>query len=178
MKCACESNESYEKCCEPFISGSSMPETAEKLMRSRYTAYTLADVEYLRKTLAPESRKDFDPKSTEQWAKQSKWKGLKIISTDRGNPTDKKGTVEFSATYESEGETLEHYEVSTFRKSDKGQWLFVDGNSHTHKEGEKHDHHHVPKPKTVVRETPKVGRNDPCPCGSGKKFKKCCVAAA
>ena len=27
---------------------------------------------------------------------------------------------------------------------------------------------------TMVRETPKVGRNDPCPCGSGKKYKKCC----
>ena len=28
----------------------------------------------------------------------------------------------------------------------------------------------------VVRDTPKVGRNDPCPCGSGKKYKKCCGA--
>jgi len=31
--------------------------------------------------------------------------------------------------------------------------------------------------RTVQRETPKVGRNDPCPCGSGKKYKKCCGAA-
>ncbi len=30
---------------------------------------------------------------------------------------------------------------------------------------------------TYIRPTPKVGRNDPCPCGSGKKFKKCCGAA-
>ena len=28
--------------------------------------------------------------------------------------------------------------------------------------------------QTVVRDVPKVGRNDPCPCGSGKKYKKCC----
>jgi preprotein translocase subunit SecA len=34
------------------------------------------------------------------------------------------------------------------------------------------------RPKTIVRETPKVGRNDPCPCGSGKKYKKCCGANA
>ncbi|GAF75123.1 unnamed protein product, partial [marine sediment metagenome] len=27
---------------------------------------------------------------------------------------------------------------------------------------------------TIIRGQPKVGRNDPCPCGSGKKFKKCC----
>lgn len=176
MNCPCGSSESFEKCCQPFLSGTSLPETAEKLMRSRYSAYTKADVDYLRKTLAPESRSDFDPKSTEQWAKESTWKGLKIISTDRGGPGDKKGTVEFSATYEHEGEALEHYEVSKFRKSDKGQWLFVDGESHTHKEGEAHDHQHHPKPKTVVREEPKLGRNDPCSCGSGKKYKKCCLS--
>jgi uncharacterized protein len=28
--------------------------------------------------------------------------------------------------------------------------------------------------KTIVNKSPKVKRNDPCPCGSGKKFKKCC----
>jgi uncharacterized protein YecA (UPF0149 family) len=31
------------------------------------------------------------------------------------------------------------------------------------------------KVETVRREEPKVGRNDPCPCGSGKKYKKCCA---
>ncbi|MBC7428888.1 MAG: SEC-C domain-containing protein [Bacteriovorax sp.] len=35
-----------------------------------------------------------------------------------------------------------------------------------------HHHHELLKP--IVRETPKVGRNDPCSCGSGNKFKKCC----
>lgn len=34
----------------------------------------------------------------------------------------------------------------------------------------------VPKVETVVHEGPRVGRNDPCPCGSGKKYKKCCGA--
>ncbi len=42
--------------------------------------------------------------------------------------------------------------------------------------GHAHHHHpdegHAPE-EPFVRETPKVGRNDPCPCGSGKKFKKC-----
>ncbi len=32
-----------------------------------------------------------------------------------------------------------------------------------------------PVTQSVVRDQPKVGRNDPCPCGSGKKFKKCCL---
>ena len=170
--CPCGSAKNFEVCCEPFLKGAALPETAEQLMRSRYTAFTLADVDYIKKTLAPESRKDFDENSTRQWATQSKWKGLKILSTEKGQAKDNKGVVEFVATYEKDGETTEHHEVATFRKTDKAQWLFVDGDSHTHAEGEGHHHHHD-KPQTVVREQPKVGRNDPCPCGSGKKFKQC-----
>mgnify|MGYP000399725954 CR=1 FL=1 len=169
--CACGSGLNFSQCCEPFINGTKLPETAEQLMRSRYTAFTLANVKYLKETLAPESRKDFDAKNTETWAKDSKWKGLKIISTKKGTAEDSKGVVEFVATYEVNGEGVEHHEVSEFRKSNDGQWFFVDGESHTHKEGEGHQHHH--HQETVVRTEPKIGRNDPCHCGSGKKFKKC-----
>lgn len=168
--CVCGSGLEYSKCCEPFLNGQARPDTAEKLMRSRYTAFTRADVKYLKETLAPESRKDFDAKSTETWAKDSRWKKLEIISTKKGMPEDSKGTVEFVATYEVNGEGIEHHEVSEFRKSKEGQWYFVDGEAHTHKEGQGHHHHHQ---ETVVRAEPKIGRNDPCHCGSGKKFKKC-----
>lgn len=178
MNCPCGSPLTFEACCSPYLSGKKLPATAEQLMRSRYTAYTKADVPYLKKTLAPESRGDFDAATTKQWAEQSVWKGLKVLSTKRGGPTDKAGTVEFTAVYEAEGKTIEHHEVSTFRKDDQGQWFFVEGESHTHAEGEgHHDHHHEPQ-KPVVRESPKVGRNDPCSCGSGKKFKKCHGQAA
>ena len=176
MNCPCGSNQSLESCCEPFLKGKASPETAEKLMRSRYTAFSLADVDYIKNTLAPESRSDFDVASTKKWAEEATWKGLKIMSTEKGAETDKKGTVEFTATYSIEGETLDHHEVAQFRKNDAGKWFFVDGDAHTHKEGEEHGHHH--RPQTVVRESPKVGRNDPCPCGSGKKYKKCCGADA
>lgn len=176
MDCPCGSGESFEKCCEPFLKGKANPETAEKLMRSRYTAFTYKDIDYLKKTLAPESRGDFDAASTKQWAENAKWKGLKILSTQKGGPDDKKGSVEFVATYEMDGEALDHHEISQFRKSEGGQWFFVSGDSHTHKEGE--GHHHYEKPQTVQRESPKIGRNDPCVCGSGKKYKKCCGANA
>ena len=176
MNCPCGSKETFDACCAPFIAGRSKPDTAEKLMRSRYTAYTRADVDYIKNTLAPESRSDFDINSTRKWAEEAKWKGLKIISTEKGQAQDKKGSVEFTATYEIENETLDHHEVSQFRKSEGGQWLFVEGDAHTHKEGE--DHHHSHRPQTVVRESPKVGRNDPCICGSGKKYKKCCGVEA
>lgn len=175
MICPCGSALEFTNCCEPFLEGKKNPDTAEKLMRSRYVAYVNTNINYLQKTLAPESKSDFDPKSALQWAKLAKWKGLKILSTELGGPNDSTGVVEFIATYEQGGEALDHHEVSKFRKSDSGQWLFVDGESHTHKEGE--DHHHQ-KPQTVVREQPKIGRNDPCLCGSGKKYKKCCGSDA
>ncbi len=129
-------------------------------MRSRYTAYTLADIKYIGATLAPESRSDFDAENALLWARKSEWKGLKILATEKGTENDTEGVVEFVASYGQEGEIVDHHEISTFRKDEAGQWYFVDGKSG--------------RAKTFKREGPKVGRNDPCPCGSGKKFKKCC----
>jgi hypothetical protein len=40
-----------------------------------------------------------------------------------------------------------------------------------------HHHHHEPQ-EPFVRKSPKLGRNDPCHCGSGQKFKKCCGKSA
>ena len=171
MNCPCGTENNFSECCEPYLKGKKFPPTAEKLMRSRYTAYVYADIDYLKNTLAPESRTDFDPVSTKDWAKQAKWKKLKILSTENGQENDKKGTVEFIATYDHKGEGIDHHEISKFRKSDNGHWLFIEGDAHTHKEGEDHNH---AKPQTIVREQAKIGRNDPCSCGSGKIFKKCC----
>ncbi len=173
MNCPCGSSQNFDECCGPFLSGSTLPDTAEKLMRSRYTAFTRADVDYLEKTLAPESKSDFDIAGTKEWAEQADWKQLKIVEVEKGGPEDKKGVVEFIATYEQNGKGVDHHEVAQFRKSERGQWFFVDGDHHTHKAGEGHHHHHE-KVQPIVRETPKIGRNDPCQCGSGQKFKKCC----
>ena len=176
MTCPCGSTKNFENCCEPFISGATLPATAEELMRSRYTAYTKCEIGYLRKTLAPEAHRGFDMASTQKWASEAKWKSLKVLSVEQGTADDRKGKVEFVATYEQNGKGVDHHEVSSFRKNADGEWLFVDGDSHTHAEGEGHHHHH-PTPQTEVRDTPKIGRNDPCPCGSGKKYKKCCAGA-
>lgn len=173
MNCACGSSKKYSQCCEPLINGKSLPESAEQLMRSRYTAYTVADVDYLKNTLAPESRKDFDADATKKWAKEAKWKKLTIIATEKGTKNDDTGLVEFSAAYEFEGEDIQLHEVSRFRKSKEGQWYFVDGDAHSHPGGEDIAEAHA-RPATFVRASAKVGRNDPCTCGSGKKYKKCC----
>lgn len=177
MNCACGTSKEFSNCCEPYIKGEKFPETAEQLMRSRYTAYTLSDIAYIKKTLASESKKDFDEEASKEWAKNAEWKSLKIMSVKKGTAADTKGTVEFTATFKEGGKTLEHHEVSEFKKNSQGHWVFVDGHAHTHEEGQGHHHHHV-KQETVVRAGPKVGRNDPCTCGSGQKFKKCCGANA
>lgn len=145
-------------------------------MRSRYTAFAVGEISYLKDTLAPEERKSFDLSGTRAWSKKSKWQGLDILSTEKGGPEDSTGVVEFVAKYETEGKVLEHHEISKFKKDSQGNWFFVDGDSHVHEEGQ--GHHYHPAPVTVVRESPKLGRNDPCLCGSGKKYKKCCGLAA
>lgn len=171
--CPCGSQIDYSECCGLLHDGKAKAKTAEQLMRSRYAAFVKGEVDYLYQTLAPESRKDYDPKATKDWSSSVKWKGLKIVKTEGGGAGDKEGMVEFVATYTKDKQGLDHHEVSTFRKDENGTWFFIDGDGHTHNEGEDHNHHQV---QTVVREGPKVGRNDPCTCGSGKKFKKCCGA--
>lgn len=177
MKCPCGSRQEFSDCCEPFIKGAAIPDTAEKLMRSRYSAYTQADIDYIKRTSSSAAMKDFDEKGAREWAQTAEWRGLKILDVKDGGVNDKKGVVEFMATYAQDGKVLEHHETSVFKKNSKGHWQFEDGDSHTHEEGQGHHHHHGPV-QPIVREGPKVGRNDPCPCGSGKKYKKCCGAAA
>ncbi|MBN8536344.1 MAG: YchJ family protein [Deltaproteobacteria bacterium] len=169
MNCPCGSIQSYESCCKPFIKGTNYPETAEQLMRSRYTAYTKGLIDYIKETLAPESQKDFHPTKAKKWALESEWLGLKILNAT-GSKTDKKGTVEFIASYKEGATHYDHHETSQFRKNENGHWRFVSGTSTTDRSKE----NPTPKIQTQIRESSKIGRNDACPCGSGKKYKKCC----
>ena len=157
-QCPCGSGRVYAECCEPYISGKAKAPTAEALMRSRYTAYAEHAVDYIINTCVHRGKDDIDPKSTREWSEQSTWLGLTIIATEKGGPADTEGVVEFEARYERGGLKDIHHERGTFKKQN-GEWLYVDG--------------HV-APQTVVRTSPKTGRNEPCPCGSGKKYKHCC----
>jgi SEC-C motif-containing protein len=159
MDCPCGSGRPLADCCEPIVSGARPAATAEELMRARYTAYTRAAMDFLEASLHPDARADHDPDNAREWAENSEWHGLEIIATEAGGPDDETGTVEFAATYTHEGEIQRYHEIATFNRLD-GVWYFSEG------------HPGVRKP--VVREEPKIGRNDPCPCGSGRKFKRCC----
>jgi SEC-C motif domain protein len=163
MTCPCGKGPSQAECCGPYLSGEARPDTAEALMRSRYTAYVTAEIDYIVATHDPATRDGVDQEGAGQWATESTWHGLEIVETTGGGPDDDSGEVEFIARYSVGPKTFAHHEHAHFRRID-GAWHYIDG--------------HMIKPKPQVRETPKVGRNEPCPCGSGTKYKKCCGAAA
>lgn len=157
--CPCGSEKSYADCCEPLISGEQPAQSAEALMRSRYSAYVKYAIDYLCDTLHPEKQSDFNRKESEQWASQSEWISLEILRTENGMPQDQSGIVEFIARFRKKDKTINYHEVAEFIKKDN-RWYFWDSM--------------VPKIEQSIRNGPKIGRNDPCVCGSGKKYKKCC----
>ena len=157
--CPCGSGLEYAACCEPCITGVAPAATAEALMRSRYSAYVVHDIPYLGETLHPQHRSDWDEAATLKWAENAQWNSLEIVSTSAGGVDDDEGVVEFIALYKEDNMDKRHHETSRFSKYN-GRWYYVDGQ--------------LPKPVTQRNTTPKVGRNEPCPCGSGKKYKKCC----
>ncbi len=159
MLCPCSSQKQYENCCEPILKGTPA-ETAEDLMRARYTAYTQVDMDFIKSTHDPETIKKTNMKENQAWAEQTQWEGLEIVSTEKGQPSDDWGMVEFKAKFVGGGEAGTHHEVSEFNKK-QGRWYFSKGKA--------------PENFQIVNTEPKVGRNDPCPCGSGKKYKKCCA---
>ncbi len=158
-ECPCCSGLEFEACCGPLLRGEKSASTAEAMMRSRYTAYASGRIDYVRDTTHPKNRAEFEEESAQKWSKDSDWVGLEIISTKDGVEGDTQGEVEFVATYVQDDEEVEHHEVAQFKR-EKDNWYFTDGK--------------FVGPETYVREQPKVGRNEPCPCGSGKKYKKCC----
>lgn len=157
--CPCGSNVDYGSCCGPVISGERQAVTAEELMRSRYSAYVRKEIPYILASLHPDYRNDYDEKSSRAWAERAEWHGIRILKTVKGGAADAEGEVEFVVNYTENGFRQEHHEVSSFKK-EKGTWFFTTGKT---------------MPKPVSRAAPKTGRNDACPCGSGKKYKKCCA---
>jgi SEC-C motif-containing protein len=160
MKCPCGTDLAFEACCGPLISGERQAPTAEALMRSRYSAYARKNTQYVVDSHDPETRADLDAEATRGWAERTEWLKLEVLATRAGGETDDTGEVEFVARFRDERDREHsHHERSTFIRRD-GRWYYQDGVT--------------PQKTPVTRAMPKVGRNDACPCGSGKKYKKCC----
>ncbi len=146
--CPCGSGSEYSLCCHPYLSEGLPAPTPEKLMRSRYSAFVLKDADYLIKTWYPDCQAASFAEDIRAGFANTEWLGLTVFDTTI-NPDGAEGLVSFVARFAEAGKTGAIIERSRFLKQD-GRWYYIDGTR------------------------PEFGRNDPCPCGSGKKFKKCC----
>ncbi len=119
-------------------------------MRSRYCAYTLGLIDYLVSTTLPAQQPGLDREAMGQWSRESRWLGLEVERADA--PRGDRAQVTFVAHWaDPSGQQHGHRECSDFLQR-AGRWYFLDPN------------HAL-----------KSGRNEPCPCGSGRKFKQCCM---
>ncbi len=157
--CPCGSGLPFASCCGPYLQKTATPPTAEALMRSRYTAFVIRQFSYLQQTVPPKLRDTFDPDRLAEETASVVWLGLHIDRLSRGTRNDTSGEVEYSARYSDNGQPGVLREKSSFLKQN-GTWYYVNGI--------------IPPRTPVVRTEARTGRNDPCPCGSGKKYKKCC----
>jgi SEC-C motif-containing protein len=148
-RCPCGSGRTLADCCGPALSGQCLPETAEALMRSRYTAFARGDADYLLSTWHPRTRP-----AMLDLTDQPAWERLEIVHSNAGTSTDSSGQVEFIAYFRRDAGAGQLHESSRFVR-EQGQWLYLDG----------------VQPTATVD---KPGRNTSCPCGSGRKFKHCC----
>ena len=152
-----ESKLSYSDCCQPYHNGINTADgtkanSAERLMRSRYSAFVLVKPEYIIQTTVPTQQSLLDIQAIGRWAKETDWAGLQII-----NHVPKLGKrhaqVEFKAFYSTEQGQQAHHELSSFVRI-KECWYFLD--------------------PTVSMSSMSVTQKQPCLCGSGEKFKRCC----
>ncbi len=154
----------YQDCCQPYHDGllnkeadGIKAETAKRLMRTRYSAFVLVKPNYIVKTTIPAQQNLLDIKAIENWAKETDWAGLEIV-THTPKLGKRHAQVEFKAYFKTNENLQAHHELSAFVKvTDKlnndVRWYFLD--------------------PTVAMT---VSQKQPCICGSGEKFKRCCGA--
>ena len=146
--CPCQSGLTYAECCRPLHQGTPAAD-AEKLMRSRYAAFVLQNIDYIVHTTVPVQQPLLDAAALAQWAAQTEWLGLDVLRHEP-NAGEHHALVEFAAYFADAGGKREtHRERSAFVLAN-GRWYFIDPT--------------VPLPSM----------KSACICGSGKKFKHCC----
>ncbi|MCF7763679.1 MAG: SEC-C domain-containing protein [Verrucomicrobia bacterium] len=123
--CPCKSRLTYGTCCMPLHHGKVKPETAEQLMRSRFSAYFFRQVDYLVNTTHPETREPGLKQELTKVIYQVNWSYLTILNVSKGGREDKTGKVEFIANYFVNGEPMELHEHSRFKRF-KGVWKYLD----------------------------------------------------
>lgn len=149
--CPCLSGKSLSDCCARLLSGERVAATPEQLMRSRYTAFVLHDSDYLITSWHPDCAMRLHQQDITQSFADTQWQGLHIISSEEGqHPQEAFVTFFARFTRLSSGRACAVYERSRFLYQGN-RWYYIDG---VHLQAQ---------------------RNMPCPCGSSKKYKKCCA---
>ena len=159
QSCPCASGKTFGACCEPVQAGTRMPATAEELMRARFSAHVTHNFKFLHDTYRPTAGK---PYVAEEGEPTMKWTKLVVHGHETGSDGEK-AFVDFSAYGTEEGVEKVLHEKAEFLRVN-GAWLY------------NREARLGPAPYKAA--APKPGRNEPCPCGSGKKYKHCCLLKA
>jgi len=154
--CYCGNSLEFKECCYLFIKNKSFPNTPVELMKARYSAFVIGDIDYIYDSHHIDTRKEISKEDIKNWSLNSKWLGLEILNIGEINNDSLEGTVEFIAKYKQNAIIYTHHEKSLFKKSNN-RWYY-------HSQLETSDLNNIKK----------LGRNSLCFCGSNKKFKKCC----
>ncbi len=160
--CPCGSKRPLYKCCAQIHQDDQLATTAQQLMRARYSAFVLNDIDFIIQTYHS-SCKAQEQRPQILDAMQLQWFKLEVITVTDDNVDSKEAFVEFKASYMQNAKRQILHERSRFIKETVHQqncWRYLDGNYTGNRYG--------------TEQTAKIRRNDPCPCNSGKKFKKCC----
>ena len=159
QNCPCGSGKTFGTCCEPVHAETRIPATAEELMRARFSAHVTHNFKFLHDTYCPTAGK---PYVAEEGEPTMKWTKLVVHGHETGSEGEK-AFVDFSAYGTEEGVEKVLHEKAEFLRVN-GAWLY------------NREARLGPAPYKAA--APKPGRNEPCPCGSGKKYKHCCLLKA
>ncbi|CAM1365806.1 Sec-C motif domain protein [Tenacibaculum soleae] len=128
MQCPCNPSKKYSDCCEKAHQNIQTVLTAETLMRSRYSAFVLAKINYLQESHHSRTRpSNKEKKEILSWTKSVKWLKLEVLNTSKGSITDLEGTVEFNAFFMENGKVDVIHENSSFCKENK-HWVYLNAN--------------------------------------------------
>lgn len=158
--CPCESGLSLGECCGKYFDGTIFPPTPEELLRSRYVAHVTHNHKYLIDTTHSNYKDEESEADITKWIDQLEWKGFTILTSIGGKERDTTASISFIVHFLVNGIPREMRETAHFVK-EQGKWLYTYGDVEGH--------------ITYRRDKPKIGRNELCYCGSGKKYKKCCL---
>jgi SEC-C motif-containing protein len=152
--CPCGSSLEFSQCCEPFHLGQKAAQTAEQLMRSRYSAFAVGNIDYIVQTTVPAQQKLLDVPAITAWSQQNQWLGLEVLK-QVAKIGKCHAQVEFKARFKDKNNSAAaeqtHQELSAFVQHDQ-RWYFLDPTVET-----------------------QLSLKSPCLCLSGQKFKHCCA---